>query len=51
MRTGAIKVKPLITAVAPLEEGPQWFERLHARRAEPDEGRADTISNSEKPHR
>jgi len=29
MRTGAIKVKTLITAVAPLEEGPRWFERLH----------------------
>jgi L-iditol 2-dehydrogenase len=29
--SGAIRVKPLITAVAPLEEGPQWFERLYAR--------------------
>ena len=28
---GAIQVKPLITAVAPLTEGPAWFERLHAR--------------------
>ena len=28
---GAIRVKPLITAVAPLEDGPRWFERLHAR--------------------
>ena len=27
---GDIRVKPLITAVAPLEEGPRWFERLHA---------------------
>lgn len=27
---GRIKVKPLITAVAALEEGPRWFERLHA---------------------
>jgi L-iditol 2-dehydrogenase len=27
----AIRVKPLITAVAPLAEGPQWFERLYAR--------------------
>jgi L-iditol 2-dehydrogenase len=26
---GAINVKPLITAVAPLEEGPEWFKRLH----------------------
>lgn len=30
---GAIDVKPLISMVAPLEEGPQWFERLHAREA------------------
>jgi L-iditol 2-dehydrogenase len=28
---GKIKVAPLITAVATLEEGPRWFERLHAR--------------------
>ncbi|HEV2323809.1 MAG TPA: galactitol-1-phosphate 5-dehydrogenase [Terracidiphilus sp.] len=27
---GRIQVKPLITAVACLEEGPRWFERLHA---------------------
>jgi L-iditol 2-dehydrogenase len=27
---GRIKVKPLITAVATLDEGPRWFERLHA---------------------
>ncbi len=27
---GKIKVGPLITAVAPLEEGPRWFSRLHA---------------------
>jgi L-iditol 2-dehydrogenase len=31
MSSGAIRVKPLITAIAPLEEGPQWFKRLHAR--------------------
>ena len=31
LASGAIKVKPLITAVAPLNDGPQWFERLHAR--------------------
>jgi L-iditol 2-dehydrogenase len=31
LASGAIQVKPLITAVAPLEEGPQWFERLYAR--------------------
>jgi L-iditol 2-dehydrogenase len=29
--SGKINVKPLITAIAPLEEGPRWFERLHAR--------------------
>ena len=28
---GKIKVDSLITAVAPLSEGPSWFERLHAR--------------------
>jgi L-iditol 2-dehydrogenase len=26
---GTIQVKPLITAVAPLNEGPRWFERLY----------------------
>jgi L-iditol 2-dehydrogenase len=31
MSKGTIRVKPLITAVAPLAEGPQWFERLYAR--------------------
>jgi L-iditol 2-dehydrogenase len=29
--SGRIQVRPLITAVAPLEEGPKWFERLHAQ--------------------
>jgi L-iditol 2-dehydrogenase len=29
--SGKIQVRPLITAVAPLEEGPQWFERLYSR--------------------
>jgi len=33
MASGAIRVKPLITAIAPLAEGPQWFERLYAREA------------------
>jgi L-iditol 2-dehydrogenase len=28
---GIIQVKKLITAVAPLAEGPQWFERLYTR--------------------
>lgn len=28
---GAIKVDPLITAVAPLEQGQEWFDRLHSR--------------------
>jgi L-iditol 2-dehydrogenase len=30
MTSGKIRVKPLITAVAPLGEGPRWFERLYA---------------------
>jgi len=30
---GAVTVKPLITAVAPLEDGAQWFTRLHNREA------------------
>lgn len=30
---GAVDVKPLISVVAPLEEGAQWFERLHGREA------------------
>ena len=29
--SGRIKVAPLITAVAPLEDGPDWFARLHSR--------------------
>jgi L-iditol 2-dehydrogenase len=28
---GRIKVRPLISAVAPLEDGPGWFERLYGR--------------------
>ncbi len=28
---GEIKVKPLISAVASLSDGPEWFERLYAR--------------------
>lgn len=31
MARGAIDVRPLISAVAPLAEGPQWFDRLHRR--------------------
>jgi L-iditol 2-dehydrogenase len=30
LASGAINVTPLITAVAPLEDGPSWFERLHS---------------------
>jgi L-iditol 2-dehydrogenase len=30
---GAIRVQPLITAMAPLEEGPSWFERLYNHEA------------------
>jgi L-iditol 2-dehydrogenase len=28
---GAVQVDPLITAVAPLEQGQEWFDRLHSR--------------------
>lgn len=31
MSEGKIKVAPLITAVAPLHDGPGWFERLYQR--------------------
>jgi len=31
LTSGQLRVKPLITAIAPLEDGPRWFERLHAR--------------------
>lgn len=31
MASGAINVAPLLTAQAPLEDGPRWFERLYAR--------------------
>ena len=30
MSAGRMKVKPLITAIAPLADGPRWFERLYA---------------------
>ncbi len=33
MADGIIRVEPLISAVVPVEEGPQWFARLHAREA------------------
>jgi len=29
----AIRVEPLLSAVAPLEDGPMWFRRLHEREA------------------
>lgn len=31
MARGAIRVRPLISAVAPLEEGPSWFARLYRK--------------------
>lgn len=31
MARGAIRVGPMLTARAPLSEGPKWFERLHAK--------------------
>ncbi len=31
LATGAIRVDPIISAKAPLDEGPQWFDRLYDR--------------------
>jgi L-iditol 2-dehydrogenase len=31
LASGRVQVKPLISATAPLEDGPQWFERLYSR--------------------
>jgi L-iditol 2-dehydrogenase len=31
MSRGAIRVEPLISVVAPLEDGPMWFQRLYKR--------------------
>jgi L-iditol 2-dehydrogenase len=33
LASGAIQVKPLISQVAPLEDGPAWFDRLHTGEA------------------
>ncbi len=33
MANGAIDVAPLLSAFAPLEEGPEWFDRLYRREA------------------
>ena len=31
--SGKVNLKPLISMVAPLDEGANWFDRLHAREA------------------
>jgi L-iditol 2-dehydrogenase len=31
LASGAIQVKPIITVIAPLDEGAAWFERLYKR--------------------
>jgi L-iditol 2-dehydrogenase len=31
MDIGAIKVEPLVSMVAPLSEGAEWFDRLYRR--------------------
>ena len=31
LSSGRVQVRPLISAVASLEDGPRWFERLHAQ--------------------
>ena len=33
MASKAIDVTPMLSAVAPLTEGPRWFERLYAHEA------------------
>jgi L-iditol 2-dehydrogenase len=33
MKSGAIQVEPLVSAIAPLSEGASWFDRLYAREA------------------
>jgi L-iditol 2-dehydrogenase len=34
LSSGAIRVQPLISALAPLSQGPLWFSRLYAREAD-----------------
>jgi L-iditol 2-dehydrogenase len=46
--SGAIRVEPLISAVAPLVDGPRWFERLYAR--EPGLMKVILIPNNEFPN-
>jgi L-iditol 2-dehydrogenase len=33
LASGRVNIKPLISMIAPLEDGPDWFARLHAREA------------------
>ena len=33
LASGAIRVEPMLSAFAPLEEGPRWFERLYGHEA------------------
>jgi L-iditol 2-dehydrogenase len=33
LAAGRVNIKPLISMIAPLEDGPDWFARLHAREA------------------
>jgi L-iditol 2-dehydrogenase len=33
LASGRVNLKPLISMVAPLEDGASWFDRLHAREA------------------
>ena len=33
MARGLIRVEPLISAVAPLSDGPSWFQRLYGHEA------------------
>jgi L-iditol 2-dehydrogenase len=33
LASGAIRVEPMLSAFAPLDEGPKWFERLYGHEA------------------
>ena len=46
--SGKVNVDRFISATAPLEEGPGWFDRLYKQRAGPDEGPAQAERLSQK---
>ena len=42
---GRVQVAPLVSAVAPLSDGPQWFAAAPSRRRRVDESRSGTVSD------